>query len=412
MFSEIGVLCLRQKYTSLEKTDSHNYWIIFIGILIVGSTLRAPLTSVGPLISFIRTDLQISHTVAGLITTLPLLAFALLSPLAPKISRRYGMELTIFFSLLILLVGIILRSLFGVTFLFIGTILIGLAIAFGNVLMPVAVQLNFPFRVGVVMGFYAVFMNIFGAIASGISVPITTIPNFSWRTSLAFWAVLVLVAILLWLPQLRRKGEKNNIKKTRMEKSISLWRSPLAWQITIFMGLQSLMFYTLITWLPDILADHGYSQGAAGWMLFLMQVFIIPITFITPVIAEKMESQSLLGGLIGGSFLVGVLGLMLGNSLIITISIPLLGIAGGAAFSLCMMLFSLRTNTGEEAAEMSGMAQSAGYLLAAVGPTLFGALHDLTGNWKVLLIMLIVLVCFIFISAVTYGRNRKIEVKY
>src|SRR5699024_161263 len=182
------------------------------------------------------------------------------------------------------------------------------------------------------------------------------------------------------------------------------------WQITIFMGLQSLMFYTLITWLPDILAVYGYSQSAAGWMLFLMQLFIIPITFVIPVIAERLNQQSLLGGIIGLSFMLGVSGLLTGNKGIIPIAIIILGMAGGAAFSLCMMLFSLRTKDGDQAAEMSGMAQSFGYLLAALGPTLFGALHDLTNSWTAPLLLLIALGAIILVTAALSGKKQKIGI--
>ncbi|HLS34946.1 MAG TPA: MFS transporter [Bacillota bacterium] len=405
---------MKYKQTTIDQTERKNitYWIIFIGIILVGSTLRAPLTSVGSLISLIREDLQISHTLAGMITTLPLLAFAFLSPIAPRISRRIGMERTIFFSLLLLLIGIVVRSLFGVSFLFIGTLFIGLAIAFGNVLIPVIIQLNFPLRVGVVMGLYAVFMNIAGATASGVSVPISSIQGVGWRGSLAFWGILVLIAILVWLPHLKKQKEQPNHKinnKSAKGDGSRVWRSPLAWYITLFMGLQSLMFYTLITWLPDILQLHGYSPSSAGWMLFLMQAFLIPVTFIVPIYAERMKEQRFLGGIVASMFILGILGVLSGYTVVIPIAIIILGMACGAAFSLCMMLFSLRTKNSEQAAEISGMAQSFGYLLAAIGPTLFGAIHDITDGWQWPLMMLLVIAGIIFLVAVASGKDRVIE---
>src|SRR5699024_8982283 len=193
------------------------YWLIFIGIIIVGANLRAPLTSVGTVISFIREDLSLSHTVAGFITTLPLLAFALVSPFAPKLSEKFGMERTIFYSLLVLFLGIVLRSMFGVSALFFETLLIGHAIAIGNVLIPVIIKLNFPFRIGIVMGFYAVGMNIFGALGSGITVPMMDFRNFGWEGSLQIWAALALLAIVLWLPQLKIKTEKLDIAEQPKE---------------------------------------------------------------------------------------------------------------------------------------------------------------------------------------------------
>lgn len=403
---------MKQKKTSLEHTvkSQKTYWLIFIGIILVGSNLRAPITGVGSLIPFIREDLDITHTTAGLITTLPLLAFALVSPFAPIIARRIGMERTIFLSLFVLLAGIIVRSLYGVSFLFIGTMLIGLAIAIGNVLIPVVIQLNFPLRVGLVMGFYVVFMNIFGALSSGLSVPISSFKGIGWQGALAVWAILVFIAALLWIPQLKKQIEQAKPAKNETRKKESMWRSKLAWYITIFMGLQSLMFYTLLTWLPDILNLHGYSPSAAGWMLFLMQFVLIPITFIIPIIAERMENQKLLGGTIGALFMIGITGILSGYSFFIPIAVIMIGIACGSAFSLCMMLFSLRTQNGEQAAQLSGMAQSFGYLLAAIGPTLFGALHDFTYSWQFPLIMLIALAGVIVVTAVASGGDRKIEV--
>lgn len=403
--------------TTLDNNQENKVasWGLLIGIILIGSNLRAPLTSVGSLISFIRDDLGISNAMAGTITTLPLLAFALLSPFAPKIANRIGMEWTIFFSLLLLTIGIVIRSYFGVTFLFVGTVLIGLAIAIGNVLLPGFIKMNFPLKVGIMTGIYGVFMNLFAAFASGLSVPISSISGIGWKGALAFWGILTIVALLFWIPQLRKKPDSSKAVDTSSKGNNSIWRSPLAWSITIFMGLQSLIFYTLVTWLPEILQSHGYSTSAAGWMLSLMQFALIPVTFIVPVIAEKMRNQRLLSGITGALFFIGVVGLILGNSFLLPVSVILIGIGAGSAFSLSMMFFSLRTTSGQQASEMSGMAQSFGYLLAAVGPVLFGALHDITGGWVPPLVILIVVSVIIFIcgmqagkdSVITDGRKKK-----
>ena len=397
--------------TPLEYTKNKQamQWLVLIGIILVGSNLRAPLTSVGALISSIRDDLGMSNTVAGAITTLPLLAFALLSPFAPKIANKFGMERTIFMSLCVLLIGLITRSLFGMTFLFLGTLLIGLAIAVGNVLIPGYVKMNFPLKIGIVTGFYAVSMNIFGALGSGLSVPLSSIGGIGWKGALAAWIVLTVIALIVWSPQLKKHDKNKHTVDTEAKKG-NIWRSRLAWYITIFMGLQSLVFYTLITWLPEILQLHGYSAGAAGWMLFLMQFALIPVTFVMPVIAEKMDNQVLLSGLTGMFFIVGIIGILSGNQFVIPIATMMLGMACGSAFSLCMMFFSLRTRDGYQAADMSGMAQSIGYLLAAVGPMLFGALHDFSGGWQVPLLVLIGLSVIILFAALAAGRDRMIEV--
>ncbi|HLS59614.1 MAG TPA: MFS transporter [Virgibacillus sp.] len=392
---------LQQKTTSVY---------LLIGIILIGSNLRAPLTSVGSLISFIREDLGITNTMAGLITTLPLLAFAFLSPFAPKIANRIGMERTIFYSLLVLTIGIVVRSLFGTSSLFIGTLLIGLAIAIGNVLLPGLIKMNYPLKIGFMTGIYGVFMNIFGGIASGISVPLASINNIGWQGSLGFWGIFSFIALLVWIPQLRKPSQspKATSGTAKSVKGKSIWKSPLAWYITVFMGLQSLMFYTLITWLPEILSSHGYSSSGGGWMLFLMQLALIPMTFIIPIVAEKMHDQVILSGITASCFIVGVLGLWIGFKPFLPIAVILLGVAGGSAFSLSMMFFSLRTNSGQQAAEMSGMAQSFGYLLAACGPVLFGVLHDFVDGWRLPLGLLMVLAVVIFLSGIQAGKNRVI----
>src|SRR5699024_3426053 len=148
---------------------------------------------------------------------------------------------------------------------------------------------NFPLKIGLMTGMYAIFMNLFGALGSGISVPLASTGNFGWQGALGVWSILAVISLLIWLPQLT--SQRNQQASVDTEKKSSIWRSPLAWKITIFMGIQSLIFYTLITWLPDILYANGLNSSTAGWMLFLMQFSIIPFTFIIPVIAEKMKSQ-------------------------------------------------------------------------------------------------------------------------
>lgn len=392
----------------LEEKSNWQTIMLVIGIILIGSNLRAPLTAVGSLVPFIRDDLQISNALAGTITTLPLLAFALLSPFAPKLAKRFGVEKTIFFSLIFLTIGIIIRSLVGVGFLFSGTILIGLAIAIGNVLLPGFIKLNFPLGIGLMTGIYAVFMNLFGALASGISVPLTNWKNIGWQGALGFWSILAVLAILLWIPQLFNKKLPKDDTVQIIDQPKSIWKSGLAWKITIFMGSQSLLFYTLMTWLPEILHLKGYSSSAAGWMLSLLQFALIPITFIIPVIAGKVKNQQFLSTLTAILFLIGILGLMNGGNIIITLSVILIGIAGGSAFGLAMMFFTLRTKDSKQAAELSGMAQSFGYLFASIGPVLFGGLHDLTQSWTIPLIMLMGVAVVIFIVGLGAGKSEYI----
>jgi len=396
----------QQKYF---KTKATEVGLLLAGILLIASNLRAPLTSVGSLIPAIRDSLEVSNTVIGTITTLPLIAFALISPISPKLANRFGMERTLLFSMVILAVGIGLRSVTGVSTLFIGTALIGVAISFGNVLLPGLIKLTFPFRIGLLTGLYAVCMNIFGALASGVSVPLSNINLLGWQGSLGIWIVLTLIAIGVWMPQAKHPTSLPDYDSGEEKEKVNFWKSSTAWQITVFMGVQSLMFYTLLTWLPDILITKGFSSHEAGWMLSVMQFALIPLTFVMPVISGKMKNQMLLGMLTGLLFILGVLGLLQGSTIAVFISVILWGVACGSAFSLSMMFFTLRTKDAYAASDLSGMAQSIGYLLAAIGPVLFGSLYDLSGGWNMPLFVLLVGGAIILLCGLLAGRDKVID---
>ncbi|KRF55065.1 transporter [Bacillus sp. Soil768D1] len=401
---------IHQAANQLEQTKidlKPRIGLLIIGIILIGANLRAPLTSVGPLVTSIRDNLGISNTLSGSLTTLPLLAFALLSPFAPKLARRFGMELTLFISLILLTVGIGIRSIGGVTTLFLGTILIGLAIAIGNVLLPSLIKHNFARNIGLMTGIYAVSMNLCGAIGSGISIPISSLSGLGWAGALGCWGILSLITVFFWMPQLKKpfKSDKNE-QTAQKVKSINLWRSGLAWQITLFMGLQSFIFYTVITWMPEILEQKGLNADEAGWMLSIMQLAVIPITFIVPILAGRLQSQRLLVVPPVIFLFVGIFGILYGSTVLIPVCMILIGVGVGTIFSLSMMFFSLRTQSTHEATELSGMAQSFGYLLAAVGPVLFGGLHDITHSWTIPLLMLIVVSALIFIVGMRAGKNE------
>jgi len=389
------------------KVQQSAVWITIIGIIFVAANLRAPLTSVGPLVALIKDHLHISNTLAGMITTLPLLAFALFSPFVPRLGRKFGMELIILISVVSLTVGIILRSLSGVATLYIGTAILGLAISICNVLLPSLIKREFPTRIGLMTGMYSISMNLFGAIASGISIPIAVGLGFKWQGALGIWSILSFVSILFWLPQMKRQNRNHSITHNQTDDSnINLWRSKLAWQVSLFMGLQSLMFYVLIAWLPEILKLHGIGSDQSGWLLSIMQLALLPFTFIVPVIAGRMSSQRSLVIIASILYLIGTLGLLYGSSDLIVLWIIILGIAGGFDFSLALMFFGLRTKNAHQAAELSGMAQSVGYLLAAIGPTLFGYLHDVTHSWTIPLLILVSISVFLLIFGLGAARDQ------
>jgi CP family cyanate transporter-like MFS transporter len=384
-------------------------FIFVVGILLLAANLRPALTGVAPLIGEIRADTGISNGAAGLLTTLPLLAFALLSPVAPRVARRFGLEAVLLASLLVLAAGILFRSVGTVATLFIGTAILGSAIAFGNVLLPGLVKREFPEKAGLMTSVYSTSLGISAAIAAGVSVPLTGLDGIGWRGALAVWALPAFLACVAWLPQLGRRDLPARSSDPNAPIIRDLLRSSLAWQVTLFMGLQSLSYYVTLTWLPEILQDGGMNAANAGWMLGLSQTVSILAMFLAPVLAVRRPSQ---WGVVVVAVILssaGALGLLLAESAAPALWVVLLGLGQGASFSLALAFFPLRSPDPGHAAALSGMAQSVGYLLAASGPFLFGVLRDATGAWNVPLVLLLAItVCLLFAGL---GASRDAHVR-
>lgn len=377
--------------------------VLITGIILIAANLRPAITSVGPLLESLRSDIGLSHGLAGLITTLPLIAFAIFSPLAPKMSHRFGNEKIMFLGLVMLAVGISVRTTASAAVLFIGTFIIGIAIAICNVLLPGLIKQKFSGKVGLMTGMYSTVMNTFAALGSGLSVPLAKGLGLGWRGALTCWAVWAVIAAIVWLPLLHRRVEA--VKRYRaMSNTGTLWRSPLAWQVTFFMGLQSLIFYVTITWLPDILHDRGLSVATAGWMVSFMQFAGLPATFLVPVLADRRPNQKAVVVIIGILYITGLAGLFSDSTALVILWIILLGLSQGASISLSLAFLGLRARNAQQAAELSGMAQSVGYLLAGVGPVLFGYLHDFTHTWTIPLIMLIIVSILMLFAGLGAGR--------
>ncbi len=380
--------------------------LLVAAVLLLAANLRPALTSVAPLIGEIRADTGVSHGVAGMLTTLPLLAFALLSPAAPRLARRFGMERALLGSMLVLAAGILLRSSGSAAALFSGTAVLGAAIALGNVLLPGLVKREFPGRAGFMTGVYSAALGISAAFAAGASFPLADQTPLGWRGALAIWAVPALAAAAIWLPQVW--GARHASGAVRAARKVEgLWRSPLAWAVTLFMGLQSLAYYVTLTWLPEILREAGMRAATAGWMLALAQAVSIVAMFLAPVIAGRTPSQR---GIVTVAITLsglGVLRLLLAGSVAGALWVALLGLGQGACFSLALTFFALRAPDPEHAAALSGMAQSAGYLLAASGPSLFGAIRDATGAWIVpLALLLAVTACLLAAGLIAASDAR------
>jgi MFS transporter, CP family, cyanate transporter len=337
---------------------------------------------------------------------LPLLAFGLLSPIAPRVARLFGMERVLLASLLVLAAGILLRWAGALEALFLGTVVLGAAIAVANVLLPSLVKREFPEHAGLMTSVYTTSLGISAALAAGVSVPLAQLVG--WRGALAVWVLPALLAGVAWLPQLIRSDHPADPSARNAPGVRDLWRSSLAWQVTLFMGLQSLSYYVTLTWLPEILQAEGMSAARAGWMLGLSQAVAIVTMFLAPMIAERRPSQRGVVGVAVGMSGLGVLGLLVAGSTASTLWVVLLGLGQGASFSLALTFFALRAPDPGHAAALSGMAQSVGYLLAAGGPFLFGVLRDVTGAWKVPLVLLLTVTICLLIAGIGAARDAHV----
>lgn len=386
----------------------HKNVLLVLGIIFIASNLRTPLTAVGPLVSDIRSDLGISNGMTGFLTTLPLLTFAVLSLPSSKLGTKIGNELAIFLSLIVLTAGILLRSAGGSSALFAGTFLISTGIVVGNVLIPSLIKQNFFGKVGLITSIFSIAMSLSAGISSGMSVPLAIDLHWGWRQSLLVWSLLAVAAIILWLPQLYHRERVVKVAKPAYATK-SVWHSSLAWQVTFFMGLQSLLFYCFIAWLPAILQSHGLSMATAGWLLSFSQIIAIPASFIVPILADRLNNQRAITAISCLIYFMGLLGLLLSkNMILLTTSVALIGVSGGACFSLAFTFIGLRSINGAQAAELSAMAQSMGYLLAAAGPIIIGYLFDYTQTWASSIVVWLIITLLLLYAGLGAGRNRYI----
>ena len=354
--------------------------LLLVGIVLIALNLRPALAAVGPLVVDMRAATGLSNTALGLLTTIPLLAFGVVSTLTPLLTRRLGVEGALAAALVLIGAGTLVRSAPPVVFLFGGTVVLGVGIALGNVLLPALVKRDFPDRSGPLTSIYSSVMGLGAAVAAGVSVPLAS--ALGWRGSLGAWAALAAVALLAWLPLVRRRALPRSTGGA-WEALRDLGRSRLAWQVALFMGFQSLTFYVVLAWLPDLLGSRGLSESEAGWMLALSQGVGIAGSAVVPLWAARLEDQRQIVWVLALIEAVALGGLFLPGPDLAALWVSLLGLVLGGTFGLSLLLLVLRAGDAQTATELSGMAQSVGYLVAATGPALFGFLHDLTAGWTV-----------------------------
>ncbi|UBH11266.1 CynX/NimT family MFS transporter [Macrococcus armenti] len=375
--------------------------LLLLAVIIVAATLRAPLTVIGPIISEIGDALSLNNTMLGGLTTIPLIMFGIVSPFVAKVSGKIGMSMTLFTGMLLLFAGLLIRIMPDITWLITGTVLVGAGIAIGNVILPSFVKWRFPEHIGLMTGVFAATMNLTAGIGGGLSVPLARFHDYGYQFALGFWIILSVAGVLVWLPQL-----KYNPKLEVAHSGRKIYQSRLAIAIALMMGFQSMNFYSTVTWFPEILMHYGVSQETSGYMLMLNQFAQLPMTFLMPVIAMKMNNQRPLIITFTLLFLSGFTALQFNNIVLISIGMILTGLAGGAAFSLCMLFFSLRARTNEDAIKLSGFSQSVGYFVAAIGPVLMGYLNDITGTYTTSFMMFYIIAICMFIFGMIASKNE------
>ncbi|MHA3026570.1 CynX/NimT family MFS transporter [Chromohalobacter israelensis] len=386
--------------------------LTLVALLLVALNLRPALTSVSPVLGNIGEALALSPSWQGILTTLPVLFLGLAAPLAPRLVRRIGPERSVFAALVVLAVALLVRPYIGTMGLFLGTAVAGGCIGIIGVLLPGIVKRDFPRRVSIMTGLYTVALNLGASTAAGTTEPLRQLLDdvaqgaslSAWQGALAFWLLPAVIAALLWLPQLR------GTKPTRVpaRRGARLRHDSLAWQVSLFMGLQSSLAYIVFGWLPTILQDRGLTAVTAGLALSVSILLQVSTAILAPWIGSRMRDQRTVLAVVMTLTLIGLLGCLYAPIGSVWLWIVVLGLGQGGTFSMALTLLALRAPDATTAASLSAMAQGIGYTLAAAGPLLVGVLHDWSGGWNVVGVLVSALALGALVMALGAGRNRQV----
>lgn len=392
-----------------------NKTILFmIAMALTAISLRGPIASVGSLIESMEPDLGVSKGYLGFITTLPLLVFALSSILIPRIANSIGHTRILTIGMFLLAFGCVARVFSGYYVVLLGTLFVGVGISVGNVLLPAVIKENMPLKIGIVTALYMCFQSTAATAGAGFSYPMAVSYELGWRSVLAMWAIPAIMAAGAWLIFGLRRGGAQELKiesdgQVRASEK-TLWKSRLAWYITIIMGVQSVNYYGITAWLPSILEDTGMSFETAGYVASAFQLFSLPATFAAPIIIAHTRNKIMPATVSGFFYLIGILIIMFTDSIpIILIGLFILASGGGASFAWVVAMITVVSKDGREATRLSGMAQSVGYTMAAVSPTLAGYLFEMTKSWMSVMILIIITSLLIIIFSIATGRVLKLK---
>lgn len=377
-------------------------------VLLVAFNLRGALIVLAPVMEQVRRDTGFSTPAAGLLLTLPVLCFAAFSSVAPRVARRWDIEPVLAVAMAVLAAGVFLRSAATSFALIAGTVTLGAAIAIGNVLLPALVKRDFPRRVGLMTGAYVSVMSAGATLAAGTTILIQQASGLPWRGTLALWAIPAIAAMAACLLRSPTRDDERESVPPVSAAARTLYRDPLAWQVTLFMGLQSLIFYSSVAWLPTMFIDHGFTEADAGLLLGLMNLVGLPASLAAPLLAGRRSPQTRL--VLGTSAFTGagLLGIVLEPASAPFLWMVLLGLGQGSAIGLALTLIGFRAPDSAHAARLSSMAQTIGYLIAAFGPFVLGAIHGLTGSWA--LAFVVTLLALVLQTLTGWGAARDRQV--
>ncbi|HEL2509965.1 TPA: MFS transporter [Streptococcus suis] len=360
---------------------------IIAGIVMLGVVMRAPFTALPAILIDVAAGLRVEVSSLGILTSIPLIMFALCSSLAPRLAAKFGMEKLMALVLLVMVLGSGMRVL-NLPALYIGTMLVGATIAFINVLLPSLVAANFPKKIGLYTTIYITLMGVAATVASMIAVPIVS--SSSWEFFILLITGLVFMAFLIWLPNV--KNNHRFASENQGNQKSSIWKNKAAIAFLIFGGLQSVLYYTEITWLPTISQSVGFSKAEAGLMAGLFNMTAIPMSMIIPAVLSRQKKEMRRNIMLAISS-VTLLGLvmmaLIPTNLILWSALHIiLSFSNAALFPYMMLSFTLKTSNSQATAQLSGMVQTGGYLIAAFGPGLLGYSYPIFGNWMPLILAL------------------------
>lgn len=385
---------------------------VILGVIFISFNLRAPITAVGSVVGLIKDDYSITNGMAGFITTLPLIAFAVVSPFVARISKKIGYGKTMSMGLVFIVIGEVIRSFTGVVGLYAGTAVLGVGIAIGNVLIPGVIKLKFPGKIGAMTSVYTTCMCLFAAVGAGVSLPLADGLGLGWKLSLASWVILGLFTMAIWAPQNKEKPIGANMMDNPKDPSEvrPIWKCKLAWWVTLYMGVQSLVFYSFVAWLPSMVIDKGFVGSFAATVALTYQLVAIPATLVVPHLTDIRKDQKLLSKAVAAVYIVGVAMFMFTNTKIaVLVAVVLMALGMGGSISLAISFISHRSPNAVRTSELSGMSQSAGYILAAIGPSLLGIVYDMTSSFTIPLGILVALLVVLFFCGNYAGADKVVE---